>query len=399
MKRPSVYVAMRADILHSGHIEVLDAAAKLGEVTVGLLTDSAVAVHDTLPCFTYDQRRRVLESLRQVARVVPQHSHDPTENLRELRPRVVVHTHDWRDGLPGATGDQVRAAIGDWGGELIELDHAEQMSQALLDDALREVVTLPTARRARWHRLLESKALARVMEIRDPSRARLLDRIREERAGHAVEFDALWASGLGGRPAAAGGDDLAARLLLVDEVFEATTRPLLFDAPPDATPEEFARLVRSLERFGASAIVATAPHAEDGALDRFCLKLCAGVEARTATDFVVVAGIEVRDPEQGLRVANAALDAGAGMLMLQVDGPDAKAPVVVCRALREAGRDVPLLVMLEDLELTEDDVVAAGANAAVYPDRVLPEAAQSVDFVARELLLGGAPGAIPPVVD
>ena len=38
-----VYVGMSADIMHEGHINILKAAAKYGEVTVGLLTDGAIS--------------------------------------------------------------------------------------------------------------------------------------------------------------------------------------------------------------------------------------------------------------------------------------------------------------------------------------------------------------------
>ena len=38
-----VYVAMSVDLIHKGHINIIKEASKLGEVTVGLLTDSAIA--------------------------------------------------------------------------------------------------------------------------------------------------------------------------------------------------------------------------------------------------------------------------------------------------------------------------------------------------------------------
>jgi len=34
-----VYIAMSADLIHPGHINIIKEAGKLGEVTVGLLTD------------------------------------------------------------------------------------------------------------------------------------------------------------------------------------------------------------------------------------------------------------------------------------------------------------------------------------------------------------------------
>ena len=38
-----VYVGMSADLVHPGHMNILKEAAKLGDVTVGLLTDKAIA--------------------------------------------------------------------------------------------------------------------------------------------------------------------------------------------------------------------------------------------------------------------------------------------------------------------------------------------------------------------
>ena len=42
-KMPTVYVAMSADLVHPGHMNVIKIARGLGEVTVGLLTDEAIA--------------------------------------------------------------------------------------------------------------------------------------------------------------------------------------------------------------------------------------------------------------------------------------------------------------------------------------------------------------------
>ncbi len=48
-KQETVYVAISSDILHQGHLNIIAEAAKLGEVTVGLLTDEAVATYKRLP--------------------------------------------------------------------------------------------------------------------------------------------------------------------------------------------------------------------------------------------------------------------------------------------------------------------------------------------------------------
>ena len=38
-----VYVAMSADLVHPGHLNIIRTASELGEVTVGVLTDEAIA--------------------------------------------------------------------------------------------------------------------------------------------------------------------------------------------------------------------------------------------------------------------------------------------------------------------------------------------------------------------
>ena len=75
-----VYVAMSADFLHSGHINIINAARELGEVTVGLLTDSAIATYKRLPLLTYDQRHQIISNLKGVRLVGAYHT-QPVDGL------------------------------------------------------------------------------------------------------------------------------------------------------------------------------------------------------------------------------------------------------------------------------------------------------------------------------
>ena len=45
MRKKTVYVPMVADIIHEGHINILNVSKKLGYVIVGLFTDEAVATY------------------------------------------------------------------------------------------------------------------------------------------------------------------------------------------------------------------------------------------------------------------------------------------------------------------------------------------------------------------
>ena len=64
----TVYIGMSIDILHHGHINVIQHGRKLGKVIIGLLVDEAIADHKRLPYLTYGQRKKIAKniSLRKV---------------------------------------------------------------------------------------------------------------------------------------------------------------------------------------------------------------------------------------------------------------------------------------------------------------------------------------------
>ena len=102
-----VYISISADLIHHGIINILKEAAKYGEVTVGLLTDAAIASYKKLPFMTYAERLQVVESLKYVSKVVKQDSLDPTDNIKKLKPDYVVHGDDWREGFQKPYRDNV----------------------------------------------------------------------------------------------------------------------------------------------------------------------------------------------------------------------------------------------------------------------------------------------------
>jgi len=103
VRMKKVYVGMSADIIHLGHLNIIREAAKLGEVTVGVLTDAAIASYKRLPYLSFEQRKMVVENLVGVSRVVPQETLDYVPNLRKYKPDYVVHGDDWKTGVQRET--------------------------------------------------------------------------------------------------------------------------------------------------------------------------------------------------------------------------------------------------------------------------------------------------------
>ena len=125
---PTVYVAMSADLIHPGHMNVIRIARELGDVTVGLLTDAAIASYKRLPHMSYEQRKSVIEEIKGVTRVIPQTTLDYIPNLVQLKPDFVVHGDDWKEGVQSETRQRVIDALAEWGGELVEPHYTDGVS-------------------------------------------------------------------------------------------------------------------------------------------------------------------------------------------------------------------------------------------------------------------------------
>ena len=80
-----------------------------------------------------------------------------------------------------------------------------------------------------------------------------------DRDGHQVSFDGMWSSSLTDSTAKGKPDieavDVTSRLNVVNDIFEVTTKPLIYDADTGGKIEHFKFTVRSLERTGVSAVV------------------------------------------------------------------------------------------------------------------------------------------------
>ena len=68
-KNKTVYIALTADSLHHGHMNLIEKARKYGDIIIGLLTDKAVAEHKRLPYLNYEQRKRILINFKGVSKL------------------------------------------------------------------------------------------------------------------------------------------------------------------------------------------------------------------------------------------------------------------------------------------------------------------------------------------
>ena len=98
MKNKVVYIALSVDVLHHGHINLINHAKKYGKVIAGLLTDSAISSQKRLPLLNFSQRKKILENLSGISKVVPQNEWEYSKNILKIKPDYMVHGDDWKFG-------------------------------------------------------------------------------------------------------------------------------------------------------------------------------------------------------------------------------------------------------------------------------------------------------------
>lgn len=408
---PTVYVGMSADLIHPGHINLLNNAASYGTVTVGLLTDQAIASYKRMPYMTYEHRKSVVENIRNVNAVVPQLTLDYTDNLRLLKPDFVVHGDDWLTGIQTKTRETVISVLKDWGGKLVEVPYTEGISSTVLNAAIRQVGTTPGLRLSRLRRLLNSFPVVRVLEAHDGLSSLIAENISVERGDEQVEFHATWLSSLTDSTSRGKPDieavDMTARLQTINEIFEVTSKPMIFDGDSGGQPEHLVFTIKSLERLGVSAIIiedkeglkrnsllGAVEGQTQSTIADFCSRIRVAKEAQVTDDFMVVARIESLILGAGLEDAvkrgEAYVNAGADAVMIHSKSKSPSEILKFCTAASQFFPDTPLIVVPTTYNtITEQELSDAGVRVVIYANHMLRAAYPAMDKVARLILANG----------
>ena len=103
----NVYVGCSADLIHNGHINIINVAASYGDVTIGLLTDDAIKSYKRTPIITFESRKKVIQQFKGIKHVIAQETLDYTDNLIKLKPDYVIHGDDWKEGPQKETRSKI----------------------------------------------------------------------------------------------------------------------------------------------------------------------------------------------------------------------------------------------------------------------------------------------------
>lgn len=407
--RKIVYVAMSADLVHPGHLNIINRASELGEVVVGLLTDAAIASYKRLPYMTYEERFAVIQAIKGISRVIPQETLDYVPNLIQLKPDYVVHGDDWREGVQSQTRTRVINEIAKWGGELVEVPYTAGISSSRLNAAIKEAGSTPERRMKSLRRMLEARPIVRLLEVHNGLTGSIVEHTQIITEKGKKEFDGMWGSSLTDSTARGKPDieavDISSRVAMLNEILEVTTKPIVFDGDTGGIPEHFVFTVRTLERLGISAVIiedktglkknslfgndVTQTQEE---IHDFCLKIKIGKQAQLTRDFMIIARIESLILEKGMDDAvlraKSYIAAGADGIMIHSRKKEPDEILAFCK-IYNSFAERPWLVVVPSSyrQVSESELINAGVNVVIYANHLLRSAYPAMKKTAESILL------------
>ena len=406
-----VYVSMIADLLHAGHINILKEAEKYGDITVGLLTSTAINELNDTAYLKYQQRFDVINSLSMVSSIVSQEDASYKENLLKMKPDYVVHGDDWKGGKQSKYRQEVIDLLSEWGGELIEVEYSSDISDKNLKNQLMKLGVTTVHRLGRLRALIKNKPIVRILEAHNALSALIAENTVVERNGGDVSFDGVWSSSLTDSTAKGKPDieaiDMTSRINAVNDVFEVTTKPMIFDADTGGKTEHFEFTVKSLERTGVSAVVIEdktglkknslfgndVTQTQDS-IENFCNKISRGKTAQISDDFMIIARIESLILEAGMEDAliraEAYIKAGADGIMIHSRHKDPAEIMEFMQKFRATDTITPVVVVPTSFNaVTVEEFIDMGVNIVVTANHMLRAAYPAMLNVAKSVLENG----------
>lgn len=406
-----VYTCFCTATIHRGHLNIIAEAAKLGEVTVGVLSDQEAIRYNRFPILSEEKRLEAVRVLPGVANVVIQRDMMYSDVIAELRPDIVVHGDNWLN--PDAPERVIREAVAvelaSYGGKIVDIPYTHDSVAKKVDALDRERLAMPEYRRRRLRDLIRLCPIVKTIEAHSGLTGLIAEKtVVKGENGRLDQFDAMWVSSLCDSTAKGKPDielvDMSSRLRTIDDIMEVTTKPIILDGDTGGLTEHFVYNVRTLERIGVSAVIiedktglkknslfGTEVQQTQDSIENFSAKISAGKAALRTDDFMIIARCESLILERGMDDAlercHAYVAAGADGIMIHSRKKDPAEILEFCDKFRETDSKTPIVVVPTSFNsITEAELAAHGVNICIYANQLTRAAFPAMQSVAEDLL-------------
>lgn len=407
-KKKTVFMCMSTDVIHGGHISLIQKAAALGDLTIGVLSDEAVASYKRYPLLSCEERMKIAAAVQGVQKVIRQEDISYQKPLQELRPDYVVHGDDWLTGVQKPIRDECIRLLKEYGGELVEFPYTENTEYEKLEAAAREQLSIPDLRRGRLKKLIGTKGMVTCLEAHNGLTGLIAEKTAVAENGAIRQFDGMWVSSLCDSTAKGKPDielvDFSSRMNTINDIMEITTKPIIFDGDTGGLTEHFVYTVNTLERAGVSAVIiedkvglkknslfGTEVEQTQDSIEHFCAKISAGKRVQKTREFLIIARIESLILEKGmddaLARAFAYVQAGADGIMIHSRRKDPDEIFEFTEKFRAKDSGTILVIVPTSYHsVTEEEFKKRGINVVIYANHLIRSSYPAMQKTAETIL-------------
>lgn len=404
----TVYTCFTTDVLHEGHLNIINTAKRYGDVTIGVLTDEAMVKYNRFPTIPFKERMELFSNIPGIVRVIQQNTVMYDDVISELKPDYVVHGDNWKCGPIKAIRDNVESLLAAYGGEIVDVPYTYNENVKHIDDKIREKLMMPEFRRKRLKQLLKIRPIVKALEAHSGLTGLIVEKTVVEHNGQLDQFDAMWISSLCDSTAKGKPDielvDMTSRFRTIEDITEVTTKPIIFDGDTGGLVEHFVYNVRTLERMGVSAVIiedkiglkknslfGTSVAQTQDSIEHFSEKIRAGKKVQLTDDFMIVARIESLILEKGMKDAlnraQAYVEAGADGIMIHSRKEKPDEILEFCDRFREYDKETTIVVVPTSYNtVTESELAKHGVNIVIYANQLTRSAFPAMKQTAADIL-------------
>tara|TARA_B100000780_G_scaffold242296_1_gene185060 strand:- start:1093 stop:2394 length:1302 start_codon:yes stop_codon:yes gene_type:complete len=406
--KKKIYLSLSLDIIHHGHIKIIKHAKKLGDLTIGLLTDKAVSSHKRMPLLNYSQRKEILENIDGVKRIVPQTEWEHSKNILKYKPDIVVAGNDWKLSEAGRIlRKNTIQAIKKIGAKLMEFPYTKDISSDSLQNRIFKQGLALSERSNYFRRLIDAKDIVRILETHSPLSAMIAQNITyTDKNNRNFEFDGFWSSSLTDSTLRGKPDieilDLRDRLQNINDIFDVTTKPLVIDIDTGGKTEHFEINIRTIERTGVSAVImedkkglkknslfGTKVKQEQESIKEFSNKIKKG--KNNVKNLMIIARVEsliLNKPlKDALNRAENYVGAGADGIMIHSRSNSPKEVFDFAEKFKKKFSNIPLVAVPSSYNKTKErELINNGFDVVIYANHMLRASYPAMKNVALEIL-------------
>lgn len=260
-------------------------------------------------------------------------------------------------------------------------------------------------------KIISDKGFVRIMEVHNGLSGLIANNLVVDKNNNFLSFDGFWESSLTDS-ASKGLPDIELvssdyRLGTINQILEVTNKPMIVDGDTGGDSNQFAHLVRRLERAGVSMVIIedkvfpkrnsfadSYQNLED--ITTFASKIHKGVQLKQDKDFMIVARLESLisggTVDEAIIRARAFLQAGADGIMIHSKSSDPTEILEFAKKYKRLPKKLTknkVLVCVPTTynTITSEELAQAGFNIIIYANHQLRAAYKAMEEVCKNILL------------